>query len=70
MKYRYKKTNATFGFDEKIGSSRFSPNSRWSLFVIVTTGRKSDRNRIRVFLPDLFYVKFQCFGYFRNSFMD
>ena len=39
---------------KRTGSGRFSPDSRWRRFKIVTASQKSDRNFIGAFLPDLF----------------
>ena len=47
------------------GSGRFSPDSRWRPFIIVTAVRKSDRSDIGAFLPDLFIGsrRFQAFAF-------
>ena len=34
--------------------------------MIVIAARKSDRSRIGAFLPDLFSVRHQCFGYLKK----
>ena len=51
--WKKKKTNATFGIDEKV-LVHSSPDFRWRRFIIVTAVRKSDRSFIGAFLPDLF----------------
>ena len=58
MRYWKKKTNATFGIDEKV-LVHSSPDIRVRQFVIVTAVRKSDRSFIGAFLPDLFSEKNQ-----------
>ena len=71
MKSWKKKTNATFGIDEKgIGSGRSSPGSRWRRFKIVTAVWKSDRRFIGAFLPELFSEIYQFVFYLSYSSED
>ena len=67
MRYwKKKKTNATFGIDEKVlvlGSGCSSPDSRWRRLIMVTAVLKSDLSFIGAFLPDMFSEINQFFLY-------
>ena len=75
-----KKTNATFGIDEKglvlvvllqiLGGDGSSPDSRWRRFIFVSASRKSDRSHIGALLPDLFSEIYQFFRYLSYSSED
>ena len=63
MRYwKKKKTNATFGIDEKGWVLVvLSLDSRWRRFINVIAVPKSDRSLIGAFLPDLFSVRYHFF---------
>ena len=48
---------------KKMGSSTFSPDSRYRRFLIETAARKSDRSFISRFSPYLFKLRYHCPGY-------